>query len=73
MRTVLQAIRMKSTDPLCTRLFAKDFKAQGALPISESCDRLDEPLPFDAGIAVQMLFEKTDQTLVAMQIKNTPI
>ena len=27
----------------------------------------------DAPTAVQMLFEKTDQTLVAMQIKNKPI
>ena len=35
--------------------------------------RLDEPHAFDAGTAVQMLFEKTDQTLVAMQIKNKPI
>ncbi len=35
--------------------------------------RLDEPHAFDAAIAVQMLFEKTDQTLVAMQIKNKPI
>lgn len=35
--------------------------------------RLDEPHAFDAGTAVQMLFEKTDQTLIAMQIKNKPI
>ena len=35
--------------------------------------RLDEPHTFDAETAVQMLFEKTDQTLVAMQIKNKPI
>ena len=35
--------------------------------------RLDEPHAFDVGTAVQMLFEKTDQTLVAMQIKNKPI
>ena len=35
--------------------------------------RLDEPHAFDAETAVQMLFEKTDQTLVAMQIKNKPI
>lgn len=35
--------------------------------------RLDEPHAFDAATAVQMLFEKTDQTLVAMQIKNKPI
>ena len=35
--------------------------------------RLDEPHAFDAGTAVQMLFEKTDQTLVAMLIKNKPI
>ena len=35
--------------------------------------RLDAPHAFDAATAVQMLFEKTDQTLVAMQIKNKPI
>ena len=35
--------------------------------------RLDEPHAFDAGTAVQMLFEKTDQTLITMQIKNKPI
>ena len=35
--------------------------------------RLDKPYTFDAETAVQMLFEKTDQTLVAMQIKNKPI
>ena len=35
--------------------------------------RLDAPTAFDAATAVQMLFEKTDQTLVAMQIKNKPI
>ena len=34
---------------------------------------LDKPHAFDAATAVQMLFEKTDQTLVAMQIKNKPI
>ena len=35
--------------------------------------RLDAPHAFDTATAVQMLFEKTDQTLVAMQIKNKPI
>ena len=35
--------------------------------------RLEAPNAFDAETALQMLFEKTDQTLVAMQIKNKPI
>ena len=35
--------------------------------------RLESPDVFDAETALQMLFEKTDQTLVAMQIKNKPI
>ena len=43
------------------------------LPISESGDRLDEPLPFDAGTAVQMLFEKIGPTPSVMQIKISPI
>lgn len=35
--------------------------------------RLEQPDIFDATIAAQMLFEKTEQTLVAMQLKNKPI
>lgn len=35
--------------------------------------RLEAPNTFDVETALQMLFEKTDQTLVAMQVKNKPI
>ena len=35
--------------------------------------RLEAPHAFDAETALQLLFEKTDQTLVAMQVKNKPI
>ena len=35
--------------------------------------RLEAPNAFDVETALQMLFEKTDQTLVAMQVKNKPI
>jgi len=35
--------------------------------------RFEAPGVFDVETAVQLLFEKTDQTLVAMQIKNKPI
>ncbi len=35
--------------------------------------RLEAPNAFDAETALQLLFEKTDQTLVAMQVKNKPI
>ena len=35
--------------------------------------RLEAPQAFDAETALQLLFEKTDQTLVAMQVKNKPI
>ena len=35
--------------------------------------RLEAPHTFDAETALQLLFEKTDQTLVAMQVKNKPI
>ncbi len=35
--------------------------------------RLEAPQTFDVETALQLLFEKTDQTLVAMQIKNKPI
>ena len=35
--------------------------------------RLEAPHVFDAETALQLLFEKTDQTLVAMQVKNKPI
>ena len=48
-------------------------RCEGLLPISESSGRLDAPHAFDAATAVQMLFKKTDQTLVAMQIKNKPV
>ncbi len=35
--------------------------------------RLEAPQAFDAETALQLLFEKTDETLVAMQVKNKPI
>ena len=35
--------------------------------------RLEAPHAFDTETALQLLFEKTDQTLVAMQVKNKPI
>ncbi len=35
--------------------------------------RLEAPHAFDTETALQLLFEKTDETLVAMQIKNKPI
>ena len=35
--------------------------------------RFEAPQVFDVETAVQLLFEKTDQTLVAMQVKNKPI
>ncbi len=35
--------------------------------------RLEAPQAFDTETALQLLFEKTDETLVAMQIKNKPI
>lgn len=35
--------------------------------------QLEAPHAFDAETALQLLFEKTDQTLVAMQVKNKPI
>ena len=35
--------------------------------------RLEAPYAFDTETALQLLFEKTDETLVAMQIKNKPI
>ncbi len=35
--------------------------------------RLEAPHAFDTETALQLLFEKTDETLVAMQVKNKPI
>ncbi len=35
--------------------------------------RFEAPQAFDVETALQLLFEKTDQTLVAMQVKNKPI
>ncbi len=35
--------------------------------------RFEAPQVFDVETALQLLFEKTDQTLVAMQVKNKPI
>lgn len=35
--------------------------------------RLEAPHVFDVETALQLLFEKTDETLVAMQVKNKPI
>jgi len=35
--------------------------------------RLEAPQAFDTETALQLLFEKTDETLVAMQVKNKPI
>jgi hypothetical protein len=35
--------------------------------------RFDAPQAFDVETALQLLLEKTDQTLVAMQVKNKPI
>ncbi len=35
--------------------------------------RLEAPHAFDTETALQLLFEKTDETLMAMQVKNKPL